>query len=135
MMTINTNSLLSELAKFERQEPENIALREKLLARTRKHVFLVLGEPRTGKTTLALYAGVAPSAHAIDTDAYENEELFDRLEIDVLEALGNDEVKLILVVVGKHRSLNDQVRSKLQSLLPKDVMFSECLVTRHTEFL
>lgn len=75
-----------------------------------KHIYLVLGEPRTGKTTLASLAGISRAAMHVDTDAYpDGSGLLEGLADGLEEFHGDPNLRVCLITVGRHRKSNDAV--------------------------
>lgn len=95
-----------------------------------KHIFIFLGEPRLGKTTLAYFASQHKLVQEIDTDKYSEDELFDQTETEVRSFLNNLSARALLVVVGKHRKENDKIIKLIQSNQSNSILISICRFTK-----
>lgn len=102
------------------------------IASVTKHLFLIVGEPRVGKTTLASFAAVSPSVLHVDTDVFTE----DRLQEQTKNAIDNfyraaDQVVCVLTV-GKHRRWLSKVREYIQAFAKgKQMLVSVCQVSRY----
>jgi len=123
---------LSSLAKFEKNRiTESLSRKdqrqfEQLLADTQKQIFLILGEPRTGKTTLAIFATISETTGLVDTDAYHSQELIKKTTASISDFIRAESKKILIITVGKHRQKNYAVEELVGSYASEEVLVSIC---------
>ncbi len=97
---------------------------------TQKHVYLILGEPRTGKTTLAKYGSSHESVLHFDTDGCTAENLVDTLLETLKHFCDTQYIRACFITVGRHRKHNDFIKELIKQSIPSDMLFSICQVCR-----
>lgn len=95
-----------------------------------KHVFLIMGMPRTGKTTLADFATLSCLAVHVDTDAWEENEVVSFLEQKLRFFLEDTESRILVVTIGRHGRLGEKITSVMRKALPESVPFTSCVCER-----
>lgn len=100
-----------------------------------KHVFLFVGEPRSGKTTLAKLACVSRFATCVDTDGFSLASVVEQTR-DSLAAFLTDENSIVCVITfGLHRKKFDEILNDLTAHFATDDDFqlTVCRFERMTE--
>ena len=97
---------------------------------TQKHVYLILGEPRTGKTTLAKYGSSHENVVHFDTDGCTTENLVDTLLETIKHFCDTPYAQACFITVGRHRKHNEKIQFLITKHLAEDILFSICHVRR-----
>jgi len=98
-------------------------------------MYLFVGEPRTGKTTLAKIAGISRFVYCVDTDGFSSDSVLVQT-LRELTAFLDDETKLVCIIVfGLHRRQFDTFLSKATSAVSRrdGVYLSVCRFERFSE--
>ena len=97
---------------------------EALIETLPKHIYLFLGEPRTGKTTLASFTSISRFVHFIDTDGYNEESFLKELANDIEAFLSSKQNKILVIIIGKYPQMNEQVRELLQNYTSEQIFIT-----------
>lgn len=97
-----------------------------------KHLYLFVGEPRTGKTTLAFLADFSTFACHVDTDAFRKEDLCDSVREKLSDFYGHGLHRVCIMTFGLHRRSFPDVHAQIILHLPPDVLVTICHFERHS---
>lgn len=78
-----------------------------------KHVYLIVGEPRTGKTTLGNLATMSRLSTHVDTDGYVADALIDSIALEIDKFLSDDYRNVLVVTFGRHRHAFETSRKNI----------------------
>lgn len=91
-----------------------------------KHIYLIHGEPRTGKTTLGQAAALSMVADILDTDQFEEETLVAEVSQSIQNFVQEKNKHLYFVILGKHRKHNEVILEHIQNITQKTVFITVC---------
>lgn len=134
---------LKQLAELERAAfvvahpllPSNIrSTRKALLSNPNKHVFVFVGEPRVGKTTLALFSCISPSSLHIDTDGFSEIDCSTKLTKTLQRFYKESHHVVCIITIGRHRHRKAQIIGLIDAFsVQTGIIVSLCRVSRRSQ--
>jgi hypothetical protein len=91
-----------------------------------KHIYIIHGEPRTGKTTLGHAAALSMIGEILDTDQFENESVFEEVSQNVMNFLQKKSTHLYFIILGKHRRQNQILTNQIKILTKNAAYITIC---------
>lgn len=99
----------------------------------KKQIYFIIGEPRTGKTTLGIAASFSCHAIILDTDQFSEDEVIN----EILHAIGlfinSETTYLLFIIIGKHRKQNTKIIRESLACTGHSALVTICKLERaHT---
>lgn len=129
------------LQKLSRLEQKKYALASQVLPdkvkrqitkvanETDRHIFIIIGQPRTGKTTLAAFASVSDSVLLFDTDHLHDEEkinLEQYIEDELRAFLQQEQQRILVLTVGRWRRRNNEIIQMVKGIAQDKALITIC---------